>query len=822
MEPPGVRGSEARADQPPQPAPSGEDGDGASAQSAHSSSPRADQHPPQHDVSPVKDDGASAQSAHSPAPRKRKKHNDVRPLLPVLIVPGFMSSGLEIRKSMHEPWIGKRLWINLVSLGMGGHFDDDDAKRSKQRADASSDRRGDEESAENPDDEEEEEEDAHLARHKKKFLSHLSLTDDMVSEHPEIEVRAMEGLAGVDYLMPGAFTNHASYVFGPVIRALKKVGYEEGKNLAGAPYDWRLPPMELERRDEYFTKTMKMVEELYEANGMPVVLLCHSLGCKVGHYLLDFAHARDPGWCDKYVHTYMPVGAPHLGAPKSLRGLMTGDTMGLPFLSDREAISMARSFGSILWLIPSKLPYFAPSTVFVRREGAFQITIRSTIDVGPLLVNRLEKDKPEKLELMVKYGTEVLSTGFSAVEEGDKVIFEGKFTFCTGPDGPFAKRCCGCCCGCCVLRCACCPCCSDNTLILSLGEPGLNVAKKSKKGARMRRRVYSESDRLVWLKVVTCWYLIKWVLVLVGTFLYYATFRFWVLFGDCINRKSNRSTWLASSEPIPMAEFVGDSKGQDVEIELRGDWQKLRCRRKEMDIVPTVTANICWISPDAVVNDSAETQLAEPLDSRCRRIGTLSSVQDSMGWEYDESSGYGLLRKEENGTAISTVSKVYDADPLHPRMHTDPPPVKNIRAIYGVNVPTEVGAVYKRWQSVAERGREVKNLYKLDRHAKLDEIDGYELDDCIVMETKDTPQLIDGPSKFKSSAIAKEGKRCSGDGSVPYWSLQFCRTWSRTCNVEISEIEGAEHRAILADSRFHKILIGYVTAAGEEVASERV
>ena len=70
---------------------------------------------------------------------------------------------------------------------------------------------------------------------------------------------------------------------------------------------------------------MATVERMYESNGRtPVVLVCHSLGTKVGHYLCDFAGRE---WCDRYVHTYMPVGAPHLGAPKALRGNVTGDAM---------------------------------------------------------------------------------------------------------------------------------------------------------------------------------------------------------------------------------------------------------------------------------------------------------------------------------------------------------------------------------------------------------------------------------------------------------------------------------------------------------------
>ena len=40
----------------------------------------------------------------------------------------------------------------------------------------------------------------------------------------------------------------------------------------------------------YFTNTIRTIEQLYKnLNNTRVVFLCHSLGCKVCHYLLNFA-----------------------------------------------------------------------------------------------------------------------------------------------------------------------------------------------------------------------------------------------------------------------------------------------------------------------------------------------------------------------------------------------------------------------------------------------------------------------------------------------------------------------------------------------------
>lgn len=143
------------------------------------------------------------------------------PFLPVLIIPRFMSSGLQIVKSTYkESWEGKRVWINLQSLGFQAmHLGGGDLRKRALNL-------------ENPDCEVE----GTIMRNM--WLQHMVLADDMVTEREGIEVRNIDGLAVVDYLSPGALTNQVSYVFGPVIKALQEVGYKKGQNLDAAPYDW--------------------------------------------------------------------------------------------------------------------------------------------------------------------------------------------------------------------------------------------------------------------------------------------------------------------------------------------------------------------------------------------------------------------------------------------------------------------------------------------------------------------------------------------------------------------------------------------------------
>lgn len=179
-------------------------------------------------------------------------------------ISGFMSSGLEVKESTLKPnWVGKRIWINLQSLGFESMYWGS-AQKKKQH---------------HPQQNETKEQEAQM-NYKSAWVKHMTLNvNDLKTEPTGIKIRPIDGLEGVDYLSPGALTNHVSYVFGPVITALQAAGYNADPtkpNLAASPYDWRLMPLELERRDGYFTKTMTLVEKMYKDNrNSPVVLLGH-------------------------------------------------------------------------------------------------------------------------------------------------------------------------------------------------------------------------------------------------------------------------------------------------------------------------------------------------------------------------------------------------------------------------------------------------------------------------------------------------------------------------------------------------------------------
>ena len=159
---------------------------------------------------------------------------------------------------------------------------------------------------------------------------------------------------------------------------------------------------------------------------------------------------------------------------------------------------------------------------------------------------------------------------------------------------------------------------------------------------------------------------------------------------------------------------------------------------------------------------------------------------------------------EGTSNALNLLRDTYAKDPMGPLSLSawQAPPVKKVTAIYGINLPTETAAVYKRNPSVqismSDKGS-MQQLFVLDKDASLnqDASKTHVIKDGLISETKKTPQnIIGGGIENKS-----------GDGTVSYWSLQHSRCWRLKCDVIIHELEGAEHQEILNDKRFHALLL---------------
>ena len=112
----------------------------------------------------------------------------------------------------------------------------------------------------------------------------------------------------------------------------------------------------MEQRDKLMTKLKLAVEYLYAVNGERIAFVAHSAGCKLGQYFLHWMEQIEGRqWIDKHLQTLIAVGPPWLGAPKAIRTILAGDSLGLPtsvVLGNRCMAALFRSFSSSLWMAP--------------------------------------------------------------------------------------------------------------------------------------------------------------------------------------------------------------------------------------------------------------------------------------------------------------------------------------------------------------------------------------------------------------------------------------------------------------------------------------
>jgi len=292
-----------------------------------------------------------------------------RPKYPIILVPGFASSALEDWCPNDEGWFRERVWVSITKLGqkvfsgMVGAVKNIVSNSSASSLSSSSSSSSSVqyppkrnlqtsiatgesissavESVEPPKLESEQ---------RQKWLKHLLLQEDGISDPEGIRVRASDGLKAVDYMDPSA--KKATTVFSKLIRNLADIGYLENKNLLAAPYDWRLPPSHLEKRDKFFTRLRYNIQYLREANEEKVLLVTHSMGFKCIHYFLWWMQKRKPNWIEKNIAGVIAIASPILGSPLILRSLVPGVCrMGLElFLSGEEMRLITRSFGEFYWL----------------------------------------------------------------------------------------------------------------------------------------------------------------------------------------------------------------------------------------------------------------------------------------------------------------------------------------------------------------------------------------------------------------------------------------------------------------------------------------
>ena len=534
---------------------------------------------------------------------------------------------------------------------------------------------------------------------------------------------------------------------------------------------------------------------MYDENdNLPIVLLCHSMGCKMGHYFLNFAKKhKGQKWLDKYIHTYMPVGAPHGGVGCAVRTGLIGQGLNplVDTLVGNDGLQMYRTWSCGNWLMPRMLPKDVFPPCIVRREGELGVTLTSEIEVGRLFRKREKPPKELRLTIIFRDSIEA-HTAFSPVihnKDGNnpksmKISFNETFYIAVPNLGT-----------------------SDDIgdLVLYLEEAG---GRLNQNKSKIRQLFSSATSCLRPLKK---------------------------LFTICFRKMSKKFGFAlrVASCDRPLELRISEFKEKELTEPTSGtkcvlDKTVTLCGRvggrDARNAIGSVSLKLSYSPPPK----STGTKVSEfPIamindETPNPPIMSLDLVDIPGGVTYDVMNGIDVFKADGFVEPMfDLVKNVFEGDHIGPRTKSalDAPPVNCVRSIYGINIKTEAGAIYRKVDVVTVGDNKPDCRYMLDETASfrpttellrtdawskrklLVPFKGYEIDGGIVYETPQTLQNVPGET---------EQKQVCGDGSVPYWNMAHALTWKdKIETLTVDELEGAGHREILDDERLFALLKRY-------------
>ncbi|KAH7815780.1 putative lysophospholipase III [Monocercomonoides exilis] len=252
---------------------------------------------------------------------------------PVVLVPGLAGSHLEYRNKTGTKW--STLWLDFARTLPGL-----------------------------------------LPKYIKDIKTHYDPVNETFLSANHIEVRPVDfgGVKGIKYLDPVVKT--VTRMFNTIVKAFKKAGYQTGKNLFGAPYDWRIAHPKTCMENGMFANFKDLVEKASNLNnGKKVHLIGHSCGCIFIHTFMTRYVTQD--WVDQYVASFISISGPYGGATEAFAHLASPHKWSIPTVGAKATHEMAKEFGSIFWMLPNKNAYADDTIIATIPSIGETITLRN-------------------------------------------------------------------------------------------------------------------------------------------------------------------------------------------------------------------------------------------------------------------------------------------------------------------------------------------------------------------------------------------------------------------------------------------------------------
>ncbi|KAL9109676.1 MAG: hypothetical protein Q9227_005714 [Pyrenula ochraceoflavens] len=201
-----------------------------------------------------------------------------------------------------------------------------------------------------------------LVMDKPSWKQHIMLDKETGLDPPGVKLRAAQGFDAADFFITGY------WIWNKVLENLATIGYDP-TNAFTAAYDWRLSYLNLERRDQYFTRLKSYIEVAVHTSGRKVVLASHSMGSQVLLFFMKWVEHPSHGgggssWVDKHIDSWINISGCMLGALKGVPAVLSGemkDTAQLnafavygleKFLSKEERAELFRAMPGISSMLP--------------------------------------------------------------------------------------------------------------------------------------------------------------------------------------------------------------------------------------------------------------------------------------------------------------------------------------------------------------------------------------------------------------------------------------------------------------------------------------
>ncbi|KAL4800439.1 Lecithin:cholesterol acyltransferase-domain-containing protein [Aspergillus venezuelensis] len=201
-----------------------------------------------------------------------------------------------------------------------------------------------------------------LVMDKAEWKNHIMLDKETGLDPPGIKLRAAQGFDATDFFITGY------WIWNKILENLASIGYDP-TNAYSAAYDWRLSYLNLEARDQYFSRLKSYIETAVEVRGEKVTLASHSMGSQVLLFFFKWvensAHGKGgPDWVNRHVANWINISGCMLGAAKGLTAVLSGETRdtallnsfavyGLEkFLSREERAELFRAMPGISSMLP--------------------------------------------------------------------------------------------------------------------------------------------------------------------------------------------------------------------------------------------------------------------------------------------------------------------------------------------------------------------------------------------------------------------------------------------------------------------------------------